>query len=124
VTESVAEAWQRCRPWIEDALTYAPGLYTIEDVEAQIGRGEAWFWPAERAALVTEIAAYPRKKLAVLWLAGGELDNLLGMHPSVEAWARSEGCDAIIEQGRAGWGRAMSRFGYRPAYTAIWKELT
>ena len=123
MSETVEAAWRRCLPWIEAALDYAGGTHTIEDVEAQIARGEAWFWPGEKSALVTEILEYPQFKAASFWLAGGDLGELLDMTPSVETWAVTMGCSKIFECGRPGWAKALKPLGYAPLYTVVWKDL-
>jgi hypothetical protein len=122
--ESPSEAWQRCRGYIEDALEYAGGTHLIEDVEDAIERGEAWFWPGQNSALVTEFLEFPRLKACSYWLAGGDLAELLAMTPEIEHWAKQHGCGRIIECGRPGWVRALKAHGYSPIYTVLGKALT
>ena len=53
--------------------------------------------------IVTEIVVYPRKKYLNVFLAGGELDQILDMDADVKAWSIEQGCDAAMMSGRIGW---------------------
>jgi hypothetical protein len=56
--------------------------------------------------------------------AGGDLAELLDrMEPAFCGFARAQGCDAIMGEGRAGWRRACERRGYRFAHLAMIKDL-
>lgn len=123
VAETLPQAWARCRGHIEAALEYAGGTHLIEDVEAAIEAGEAHFWPAKHSAIVTQFLDYPRGRFCSFWLAGGDLEELLGMTKPIEIWARQNGCKKIFECGRLGWGRPLRGRGYRALYTVMAKEL-
>ena len=114
------EEWTRCRPWIEAALEHAGDFYNADDILAEIERGEAIFWPGEKAAVVTQIWDFPRAKAVNFWLAGGDLDELRVMHDAISTWAKAQGCTHSIIAGRAGWSRVL---GYKTAWTAMSKEL-
>ena len=73
---SLRPEWVRCSQWIQDALEYAHGSHTLEDVYDAVVRGDAQFWPAEDAGLVTEIVEYPQRRTLRFWLAGGNLKTL------------------------------------------------
>lgn len=66
-------------------------------------------WPGERSALLSEIVRYPRRVGCHIAFAGGDLEELRMMADTVEAWAKSVGCDHITVGGRAGWVRALGR---------------
>lgn len=113
--------WERCRPWIEAALTHAGDFYTADDIKAEIDAGDAVFWPGADAAVVTQFWDFPRAKAVNFWLAGGDLEELRVMHDAIIEWAKAKGCDHAIIAGRSGWSRAL---GYKPAWTAMSKELS
>ncbi len=122
--ESPAQAWARCRPWLEAALARAGGTHGIEDVAQRIAEGGAQFWPGARGAVVTEIYDYPRLKACNYWLLGGDLKALLQMQPAIEAWARGQGCARMLGGGpRRGWARVLEPLGYRPQWIIYTKEL-
>jgi hypothetical protein len=76
---------EHCRPWIEDALAYSGGTHTFEDVERRILESHLQLWPAERGCAVTEIVIYPRKKVLHVFLAGGEMDQIIDIHRAAPA---------------------------------------
>ncbi len=124
MSETPAEAWARCRPWIEAALEHGGGTHTIGDVQGLIERGQAHFWPGERAAIVTEFWTTPRLKSLNFWLLGGDLKALLRMRPQIEAWAVRHGCGRAMGGGvHRGWARVLGGAGYRPHWTIYCKEL-
>lgn len=117
-------AWNRCRPYVEAALTRAGGTHGLGDVARLIEQGRAHFWPGRRCAVVTEFYDYPRLRACNLWLLGGDLKELLAMRPAIEAWARAEGCSRILGGGpRRGWARVLEPLGYRPGWIIYCKEL-
>lgn len=120
---TIIEEWQRCRPWIEAALARSPNFETIEDVERLLLESKYQFWPAENAAVITEIAQYPNKKVLVVQHAGGDMGELIAMEPSIATFAQIAGCDAIMGFGRMGWKRVWERRGYHFGWLAMVKEL-
>lgn len=122
--ETPAEAWARCRPFVEAALAQAGGTHAIADVERLVGEGYAHFWPGRRCAVVTEFTHYPRLKACNLWLLGGDLGELMRLRPRIEAWALGQGCTRILGGGpRRGWARLLAPHGYRPRWIIYGKEL-
>ena len=126
MNETPAEAWARCRPWIEAALEKAGGTHGVEDVARLIERGCAHFWPGRRSAAVTEFCDYPRFRACNLWLLGGDLKELAALQPKIEAWARAQGCRQLQAGGlaqRRGWERVGAALGFAPRWTVYAKEL-
>jgi hypothetical protein len=118
------EEWARCSPWIQAALEYGDGTHELDDVKAEIDRGDAILWPGKTSAVVTQICVYPRKTLLTYWLAGGNLKELIGeMLPEIEAFARKAKFDGISVPGRNGWVRVLGRQGYRQMWSICSKEL-
>lgn len=123
--ETPAEAWTRCRPYLEAALAHAGGTHGIDDVARLIEEGRAHFWPGRRCAAVTEFYDYPRLRACNIWLLGGDLKELLALERVIDAWARAQGCGRLLGGGpRAGWARILRPRGYRPAWTIYCKDLT
>ena len=115
---------QRCSGWLEAALAHAGGGHTLEDVWAMVDAGEAQAWPGDHAAMVTLIEDEPRARRLLIWLAGGDLEELVGdLRPRAEAWARMNGCQRVLIVGRPGWERALAPMGYAPLARIIAKEL-
>ena len=113
-----AQEWKRCRAYIEDALAFVT-THTIEDVEAGILAGLYVFWPASKSALITEIHVFPRTKHMHIFLAGGDLDELRGMVPMLQSWARFNGCSKVTLCGRRGWERVLKQQGWDTGLVAL-----
>lgn len=119
-----AAAWARVAPWLDAALAHAGRTHTLEDVRALVDAGEARLWTGERSAVVTVVEEDPCERRLLVWLAGGDLSELLdGLRPRIEAWARANGCRRMLVIGRPGWERALARDGYAPLARLIAKEL-
>lgn len=99
---------ERCRKWIEDALEYSGGTHDFEDVVDGIRAGTMQLWPAPKGCVVTEIVSYPKKKVIHIFLAGGELDQILDMYDDVSEFGRSNGCVKMTLAGRRGWKKVLS----------------
>lgn len=108
-----ADEWTRCRPWIEAAVARTGGTHTIEDIEKRLAEGTAQFWPGQRSAAVTQICEYPQAKWLSIWLAGGDLGELVGMVPTWRNFAAFHGCENISITGRRGWERVLGKHGWK-----------
>ena len=103
--------WARCSKYIEDALEYAGGSHTLQDVMLAVSEGKAQFFPLERSAIVTEIVDYPQKAMCRIWLAGGDdLDELMQAEVAISEWAKTQGCDGMEIIGRRGWSRKLKDY--------------
>ena len=98
---------QRCRPWIEAALARSEGGYAFDDVVKELESGLMQFWPAQKGCAVTQILAMPQRKILHVFLAGGDLEQLIDMIESVSDWGRAQGCSAMTMSGRKGWSRRL-----------------
>ena len=103
----------RCKPWIEAALEKSGGLNTWDQVAAGINSGMMQLWPAERGCIVTEIVVYHDRKALHVFLAGGELDEILQMTENVKEWAQQQGCSFATFDGRFGWQKPLERIGWK-----------
>lgn len=114
----------RCRQWIEDALEYAGGTHSFDDIAAGVLAKKFQLWPNHNSAVVTEIVVYPNTKNLHFFLAGGNLDELKMMRPHIEAWGKSIGCTRVTLAGRKGWERTFLKDeGYTPQWFVLSKEL-
>lgn len=107
MSEAVLREWTRCRKWILPALEDVTEIRLIQALVA----GRAQLWPGRRSAVVTEMISGDEIKL-ILWLAGGDLREILGMQPGLEAWARAQGAASAWVDGRKGWRRVMTKKGF------------
>lgn len=113
----------RCSSWLEAALEHGGKTHTIDDIYKGILERRFQFWPAHDAALVTEVIDYPRERHLHVFLAGGNLETILEMRPSIEAYAKALDCSAMGMCGRAGWARALKDYGYSKSMTTVVKRF-
>lgn len=113
----------QCRVWIEDALEYSGGTHTFDDVKQGILESRFQLWPADRGCAVTEIVIYPKKKVLHVFLAGGEMDQIVDMIDSAVEWGKAQGCVSMTIAGRHGWKRVLGEYGYKPVMTVLEKEF-
>jgi len=119
----MVEEFIRCQPYIEAALEYTKGTHTIQDIWDGIVTGNFQFWPGEKSAVVTEIQIYPQQKTMHIFLAGGDLEELLEMEKSIRAYATTIGCNSMSISGRRGWVKIFESDGWQEVCTTIAKEL-
>jgi len=121
---SFEEAWAGSAPRLDQALAHAGRTHSLEDVKAMVAAGRAQLWASPASAVVTVIEDDPCERRLLVWLAGGDLEELLErMLPRVEAWGRARGCRRLLVIGRAGWERAMKPHGFAPLARVIAKDL-
>jgi len=114
---------ERCRGWIEAALEYGGGTHYYEDIAEGVTSGVLQLWPAERGCWVTEVTQYPRKKVLHVFLAAGELDQIIDMHESVVQWAKTQGCQSLTLSGRKGWTKALEDLDWKPKMVFMEKGI-
>ena len=90
--DKLKEKFEKNRKYIADALEYSGGTHSIDDVYLACAVGEAQLHPLE------------------IWLAGGDLDELVEAEKSIAVWAKDQGCDAMEINGRKGWQRQLKDY--------------
>ena len=53
----------KCKKLIDQALEYANGTHTTDDIFRGIEKKQFQLWDAEKSCLITEILEYPQKKV-------------------------------------------------------------
>jgi hypothetical protein len=82
---------------------------------------KAAFFPLEKSAIVVEIVDYPQRISCRIWLAGGDMDELMEAEKNICVWARELGCSSMEIIGRKGWERQLSD--YTASAVVLVKEL-
>lgn len=85
---------------------------TEEEVIAELAANRAQLWPGERSAMVTMLNNTPEGRCLHIWLAGGDMHELVAMTPGLEAWGRQQGCHYANIHGRRGWERVGRNLGW------------
>lgn len=120
---TVVEELDRCREWIESALEYSGGTHLYADIVDSVLGGSMQLWAGEKGCAVTEIIVYPRKKVLHVFLAGGEMEQIIDFQTSAEEFARINGCNALTLAGRKGWSRVLTKHGWSESFTVLNREL-
>lgn len=101
--------FERCWNWLNASLCHSGcPTHTREQVWFRICNSNAYLWPGENCVILGEIINHPIGLRSFhYWLQGGELDELLTLHPGIEAWALTQNCHRATGRGRKGWLRKM-----------------
>jgi hypothetical protein len=113
--------FERCKAWLEPAME--GGRRTMADVERALQEGKAQLWPGKACAMVTEVHSFPTHRAIQVWLAGGDLAELMAMEAGLQAWARLQGCTEVLIEGRRGFERALKSAGYELWSVCLRKAL-
>lgn len=105
------ERWTQARAHITEAIARTNGTHTEEDVVAMLLAGRAGLWVGRECAAVTEIKDWGHFKEVNVFLAGGSMDGIVAMEPSLETHAVENGCRRIVIDGRKGWERVLPEYG-------------
>ena len=109
---------------IADALAYAEGTHTVDDIVKMIVSGRLSWWPLENSFLITEIVLYPQTRHLNVFLAGGDLAEIKAQHDNLIEAARLAGCSAVTLSGRRGWVKALRDIGWAESHTTMFTPVT
>lgn len=115
----VDTCWDKVEPYLEKAAKYTYGRYTVDDIRTSITDYDHELWVAFddekiKAAVVTNIVVYPKRKLLCMSFCGGEdmaswLDKIIAL---LRQYAADMGCDGLEATARKGWSRVFKNDGY------------
>jgi hypothetical protein len=122
---TLSEELERCREYIEAALTHSGGRAThkFQDIVEGVTKNQYQFWPGDHSCMITELVAYPEARGVHVFLAGGDLEEILEMEKSLTIWAKSIGADHLSLSGRPGWVKALKAAGWGHPLTSLSKEI-
>ena len=76
------------------------------------------------AVVVTQATDHPKARyLSVLYLAGKNMPEWIGLVESIERYAKELGCDFMLASGRMGWKPVLEEFGWRRTAAVYEKEI-
>lgn len=109
--EEVVTVWRDAEPELRRACERT-GERTTHDVLCQLVTGNAQLWRVDECWMVTEIATYPRKRVAFVSLCGGKFPDgqMREMREMLYQWAKHYQADEIRIVGRRGWLRYLPDF--------------
>jgi hypothetical protein len=114
---------QRLRPVMERALPYTHRTHELNDLVVIVMQGRARLWTTANSFCIVERVVYPRQVVYHVFLAGGDLDELRGLHEEISAAARADGAEAVTLTGRRGWVKALAAWGWKEEYATMRLDL-
>jgi hypothetical protein len=105
------------------ALALGGNTHDVADVAEAVKTGLAQLWTQGESVVVSEHLRYPKLDALRLWLAAGQLPEVLAAVTRAEAWAIEQGCARLELSGRAGWKRLAPALGWRPTGMTYRKDL-
>lgn len=99
-------------PKMQKALDLSGNSHTIEDVLDAVEAGNARLFFSERAIIIAEIHRFPQGNILHVWLAAGDLADVLSLTEDLYQWGRDEGCEKATLTGRKGWVRVLETDGW------------
>ncbi len=115
----------RLRLHIEAALEYSgqTPTHTFMNIVEGIESGRFRAWCGKDAIAICEPMTYPLKRGVHIFLAGGNLEELIEIQDEIAVWAKAAGADHLSLCGRKGWERALKDHGWGRPMTALTREL-
>jgi hypothetical protein len=114
---------EKARPLLQPALDRGGNTHKWDDIVNALVKGSMQLWVGEKSAAVTEILAYPEKKVLHVFVAGGNMNELISMIDSAKEWAKLQKCDSMTISGRRGWEKVLSKEGWKAKMIVMEKEL-
>jgi hypothetical protein len=118
--------WPNVLPFIKDAL--ANSLYTPEHILEALRNKNAQLWIALNdkidAVCVTQITVRPLGNTCGIWICTGTNRTAWQDHiETIEAWAKANGCVAMVHEARNGWQKILKPNGYELTHVILEKRL-
>lgn len=108
---------------LKGALERSGNRADLEEVLEDIERGHAQLWETDNATVVTQVSDYGVFRCLNVWLAGGRLEEIIGLLDSAERFAKAHGCTKIEVNGRRGWKRALRDHGFKEESVILSKDI-
>lgn len=94
------------------ALEVAGNTHGPDDVAHAVKQGRMQSWTNGDSLIVTEVLEFPKTKALNVFLAVGNLDEVLALLPDLEEFGRQHGCAVMRMEGRKGWARVLPHYGW------------
>lgn len=121
--ETPLEAMLPYRKMIQEALSHSGNSHTFQNIVDSVEKQSMQFWPMEKSCLVTEFISYPKFKTLHIFLAGGDLDEIKSIDPTLQMLCREVGAKYISLSGRRGWVKALADLDYELSHVTMAKEI-
>lgn len=124
----VIKVWPLVRDLIDEAYAHA-GEITPSDLPQWLSDGKGQLWlsvEGEKIVAAMTTSLVPMRNglgLRMICCGGSRLDLWKECHKQIEDFARIEGCDRIISDGRPGWSRVLRFDGYKVTRVTLEKRF-
>lgn len=115
--------WDLYAPFVEQALNRSEGDWTAEEVRLEVAHNRAQLWPGEKSVAVSQVYMDKDRLGMRVWLASGDMSELMEMLEAGEKWAKAKNLDFVSVDGRRGWSRVLRKKGYKENDGLLVKEI-
>jgi hypothetical protein len=117
--QDIPHIWSKVEPLLGRAVPFSKGRFKTEDFLKKLLTCEWQLWVMFDengifAAATTGVADYPRRRVLVCQMCGGDRMNewLKPFHKILVSYATDCNCDGLELVGRKGWGRWLEEIGF------------
>jgi hypothetical protein len=129
--EQTIDNWKLISEYLNKVLTHGQGESTLTDYLTKVLVDIVQCWAiVDNDQIVgiglTEFLKYSQHKtLHIIAFSGGNFEEQSKVFPTIEQFARSNGCKAIEQWGRQGWAKVLPQYvpGFKQAYVVMRKDL-
>ena len=125
--EDVPYIWDQVAPLLDRVREHTEGELETDDYLNELSDGNMQLWIATeesglQSIMVTQVAAYPQKKVhKIISMAGSDFPKLYEFNDMVESFAIKTGCSGMELWGRKGWKKLLPD--WKSDYIVFTKEL-
>jgi hypothetical protein len=129
--EQTIENWPTISRYLRQVIEHGQGESTLTDYLTKVLIDMAQCWAVvDHGTIVgvglTEFLQYTQHKtLHIIAFSGSNFEEQSKVFPTVEQFARDNGCKAIEQWGRQGWAKVLPQYvpGFKQAYVVMRKDL-
>jgi len=117
------EQIKQYRPLIEAALEYSNGTHNFTDIAKGIMEKRYQLWAMPNSCMITEFHNFPRKRVAHVFLAAGDISELAPAAERFIEFAKANQCVRVTVSGRKGWEKVLEYVGITDKTVILGKDL-
>ncbi len=95
------------------ALKYGSNSHTFDDIVRSALSGDIDVYELPNAVIIAELSTYPQHKVYHIFIAAGDLDEILDYQPRLHEEAKLRGASYLTLAGRKGWERVLKEHGWK-----------
>lgn len=120
------KVWPTASVELSKAIAHCGGRFFIDDLYKSLQARTAVLWiivqgTQLRAAAMTRIALYPRKRaVSVDWIGGSGMSEWIpDFIRAMKSYAEANSCSVVECSGRPGWGKILPTHGWRQTHVSF-----